>query len=66
MHRSNNCYGPRVRGLTLRPLALALMTGAPLAAQGLTTAAVEGRVTGREGLPLGAQPWFQAIFLRVS
>ncbi len=66
MHRSNSCYGRRVRGLTLRPLALALMTGAPLATRGLTTAAVLGGVTGRDGLPVGAQPRFQAIWLKVS
>ena len=49
----------------LRPLALALMTGALLATQGLTTAAIEGRVTGRDGLPIGAQPRFQAILLKL-
>src|SRR2546425_924076 len=51
---SNSCYGQRVRGPTLSPLAIALVIAAPLAAQGVTTAAIQGAVTSRDGLPIAA------------
>src|SRR2546422_9307011 len=54
IHRSNSCCGQRVRGPTLRPLALALVTAAPLAAQGGTTAAIRGTVLGPDGTPIAA------------
>src|SRR3989449_4252469 len=52
--RSNSCCGQRVRGPTLRPLAIALVIVAPLAAQGVTTAAIRGTVLGPDGTPIAA------------
>src|SRR2546425_2086599 len=54
IRRSSSCYGRRVRGPTFRPLAVALVTAAPLAAQGVTTAAVQGTVTSQDGMPIAA------------